>query len=211
MFSASFGAGEAEADAQTRGGSSSTEKASTPGPLQNGANGGREPPENENYGNIPILLRVSTCERWSGWRLASAWRMACRHWPFRPSCRQIFWFQTSRCQQGQSKYSCLAGSTGYIPGEMSFFPGMADHSTLTRSNVNPWAIGGVFIGVFALISLAVQLVGGGLKTTSADQGTVQKIGNLPASARQVMQYPAGVPTGVSGGNAGASTDTGLAR
>jgi hypothetical protein len=94
---------------------------------------------------------------------------------------------------------------------MSFFPGMAHHSTLTRSNVNPWAIGGVFIGVFALVSLTVQFVGGGLKTTSGDKGTVQRIRNLPPSARQVMQYPAGVPTGISGGNAGASTDAGLAR
>jgi hypothetical protein len=31
-----------------------------------------------------------------------------------------------------------------------------------------------------------------------------QIGSLPPSARQVTQYPAGVPTGVGGGNAGAS-------
>jgi hypothetical protein len=88
---------------------------------------------------------------------------------------------------------------------------MAHNSTHDRSEVNPWAIGGVFIGVFALISLTVQLVGGGMKTTSADQPSVKRIGNLPPSARQVMQYPAGVPTGISGGNAGASADAGLAR
>ena len=88
---------------------------------------------------------------------------------------------------------------------------MAHNSTLHQSHVNPWAIGGVFIGVFALASLAVQLVGSGLKTTTGEEVTVRRIGNLPPSARQVMQYPAGVPTGIGGGNAGASTDPGLAR
>ena len=88
---------------------------------------------------------------------------------------------------------------------------MAYNSTLHHSHVNPWAIGGVFIGVFALVSLAVQLFGSGLKTISGEEATVKRIGNLPPSARQVMQYPAGVPTGIGGGNASASTDPGLAR
>jgi hypothetical protein len=34
-----------------------------------------------------------------------------------------------------------------------------------------------------------------------------RIGSLPASARQIMQYPEGVPTGVGGGNAGAAIST----
>ena len=55
------------------------------------------------------------------------------------------------------------------------------------------------------------MVGSGLKTTTGEEVTVRRIGNLPPSARQVMQYPAGVPTGIGGGNAGASTDPGLAR
>jgi hypothetical protein len=88
---------------------------------------------------------------------------------------------------------------------------MANNSTLHQSQVNPWAIGGVFVGVFALVSLAVQLVGTGMKTTSGGESTIRRIGNLPPSARQVMQYPAGVPTGIGGGNAGASTNPGLAR
>jgi len=38
----------------------------------------------------------------------------------------------------------------------------------------------------------------------ATPSTKPQIGSLPPSARQVTQYPAGVPTGVGGGNAGAS-------
>ncbi len=38
-----------------------------------------------------------------------------------------------------------------------------------------------------------------------------KIGSLPPSAKQVSQYPAGVPTGVGGGNAGSSTSRGTTK
>jgi len=41
----------------------------------------------------------------------------------------------------------------------------------------------------------------------ARAGSGPNFGNLPASARQIMQYPEGVPTGLGGGNAGAYIPT----
>jgi len=92
-----------------------------------------------------------------------------------------------------------------ISTEMSVFGSipMARSHRLSQAQANPWAIGGALIGVFALVSLVVQLVGQAPSGTSLESTKV-RARNLPASARQIMQYPDGVPTGLGGGNAGAS-------
>jgi hypothetical protein len=40
--------------------------------------GRRSPQQSESCAKVKDLLRVSICERRFGWRLASAWRMACQ-------------------------------------------------------------------------------------------------------------------------------------
>ena len=54
------------------------------------------------------------------------------------------------------------------------------------------------------ISRAAAGVGDYAKSLTNAQNRRRPMANLPTSARQVTQYPAGVPTGVGGGNAGAS-------
>ena len=80
---------------------------------------------------------------------------------------------------------------------------MARSHRLSQTQANPWAIGAALIGTFAVVSLAVQLVGRGPATTSVESRKVS-VPTLPASAKQIMQYPDGVSTGLGGGNAGAS-------
>ena len=80
---------------------------------------------------------------------------------------------------------------------------MARSHRLSQAQSNPWAIGAALIGVFALVSFAVQLVGQAPSGTSLESSKA-RVGNLPTSARQIMQYPDGVSTGLGGGNAGAS-------
>ena len=55
------------------------------------------------------------------------------------------------------------------------------------------------------LSLPGGSAGSGLGRQGAKRALEKpRVSSLPASARQVTQYPAGVPTGVGGGNAGAS-------
>ena len=80
---------------------------------------------------------------------------------------------------------------------------MARSHRLSQAQVNPWAIGAALIGTFAVVSFAVQLVGRGPSSTTVESSKAT-VPALPASARQIMQYPDGVSTGLGGGNAGAS-------